>query len=82
MSKMENWQLLPECTKETEGLDIVLACDGAALVGQVGHEIAVKLTREVEGGRMCCSPVYLLFSFYPGWTEGIYLTFSNFPYII
>ncbi len=54
MSKSENWQLLPSCTKEAEGLDIILACDGAASVGQVGHEVAVKLTREVEGARMCC----------------------------
>ena len=54
MPKMENWQLLPVCSKEAEGLDIILACDGAASVGQVGHEVAVKLTREVEGARMCC----------------------------
>ncbi|MGQ9616474.1 MAG: putative zinc-binding protein [Spirochaetota bacterium] len=52
--KRENWQLLPECVKEAERLDIILACDGAASVGQVGHELAVKLTREVEGARMCC----------------------------
>ena len=53
MSK-ENWEILPHCGKEAEGLDIILACDGAASVGQVGHEVAVKLTREVEGARMCC----------------------------
>ena len=54
MSKMENWQLLPACSKEAEGLDIILACDGAASVGQVGHEVAVKLTKETNGARMCC----------------------------
>lgn len=54
MTTMENWQLLPVCTKDAEGLDIILACDGAASVGQVGHEVAVKLTREVERARMCC----------------------------
>lgn len=54
MSKMENWQLFPSCTEKAEELDIILACDGAASVGQVGHEIAVKLTKEVEGARMCC----------------------------
>ena len=54
MANMENWQLLPVCSKEAEGLDIVLACDGAASVGQVGHAVAVKLTKEVEGARMCC----------------------------
>lgn len=55
MTKMENWQLLPVCSKEAEGLDIILTCDGAASVGQVGHEAAKKLTREVEGARMCCA---------------------------
>ena len=54
MPKLENWQLLPICSKEAKGLDIVLACDGAASVGQVGHAVAVKLTKEVEGARMCC----------------------------
>lgn len=34
--------------------DIILACDGAASVGQVGHEVAVKLTKEIEKARMCC----------------------------
>jgi len=27
-------------------LDIILACDGASSVGQIGHEVAVKLTKE------------------------------------
>jgi len=46
--------LLPRCTQEAENLDIILACDGAASVGQVGHEVAVKLTKEHEEARMCC----------------------------
>jgi len=54
MSKRDNWQLLPNCGKEAEGLNIIFACDGAASVGQVGHEVAVKLTKEVEEARMCC----------------------------
>jgi len=54
MAKLENWQLLLVCSKEAKNLDIVLACDGAASVGQVGHAVAVKLTKEVEGARMCC----------------------------
>jgi len=54
MKNENNWQLLPSCGKEAEGLDIILACDGAASVGQVGHEVAVKLTKEVEKARMCC----------------------------
>jgi len=40
---------LSPCGKETVGLDIILACDGASSVGQVGHKVAVKLTKEVEG---------------------------------
>jgi len=43
--KKGKWQLLPVCSKEAERLDIILVCDGAASVGQVGHEVAVKLTR-------------------------------------
>jgi len=39
------WQLLPTCSKEAEGLDIILACDGAASVGQEGHDVTVKLTK-------------------------------------
>ncbi|MCD6121495.1 MAG: putative zinc-binding protein [Spirochaetales bacterium] len=49
-----NWNLLPSCGKEAEGLDIILACDGAASVGQVGHEVAVDLTKRDGGARMCC----------------------------
>ena len=49
-----SWNLLPSCGKEAEGLDIILACDGAASVGQVGHEVAVDLTRKNGGARMCC----------------------------
>ena len=48
------WNLLPVCSKEAENLDIILACDGAASVGQVGHDVAVKLTKEQQGARMCC----------------------------
>jgi uncharacterized metal-binding protein len=51
----ENWQKLPLCHKETENLDIILVCDGAASVGQVGHEVGVKLTKEnPKQARMCC----------------------------
>jgi len=49
-----NWNLLPSCGKEAEGLDIILACDGAASVGQVGHEVSVNLTKRGNGARMCC----------------------------
>jgi len=51
----ENWQKLPMCHKEADNLDIILTCDGAASVGQVGHEVAVKLTRaRSDSARMCC----------------------------
>ncbi len=50
----KNYQLLPSCGKEAEGLDIILACDGASSVGQVGHEVAVFLTKKREQARMCC----------------------------
>ncbi|ACK41759.1 MULTISPECIES: putative zinc-binding protein [Dictyoglomus] len=48
------WQILPHCASEAENLDIIVACDGASSVGQVGNEVAIKLTKENEGARMCC----------------------------
>jgi len=51
----EGYQLLPGCAENAEGLDIILACDGASSVGQIGHEVAVKLTKEnSDSARMCC----------------------------
>ena len=47
-------RMLPLCAKEAENLDIILACDGAASVGQVGHAVAVELTNSHEAARMCC----------------------------
>ncbi len=47
-------KLLPLCAKEAENLAIILACDGAASVGQVGHAVAVELTNSYEEARMCC----------------------------
>lgn len=52
--EMARWTVLPLCHKEAENLSIILTCDGAASVGQVGHEVAVRLTKEKEGARMCC----------------------------
>ncbi len=51
--KDEKWTLLPSCAKEAENLYIVLACDGASSVGQVGNEVAKKLTVDHDA-RMCC----------------------------
>jgi len=48
------WIRLPICAKEAENLNIILTCDGAASVGQVGHQVAVELTKSNEGARMCC----------------------------
>ncbi|MGC9089104.1 MAG: putative zinc-binding protein [Caldisericia bacterium] len=48
------YQLLSHCSKEANNLDIILACDGASSVGQVGHEVAVRLTKNGNGARMCC----------------------------
>ena len=45
---------LPNCVKEADKLAIILACDGAASVGQVGHAVAVDLTNSHEEARMCC----------------------------
>lgn len=47
-------RILPLCAKEAEKLNIILACDGAASVGQVGHQVAVELTNAHENARMCC----------------------------
>jgi len=50
----EEWTILPHCAKESKELYIVLTCDGASSVGQVGNEIAKKLTLSNTGARMCC----------------------------
>jgi uncharacterized metal-binding protein len=47
-------RMLPVCAKEAENLHIILACDGAASVGQVGHQVAVELTNSNREARMCC----------------------------
>jgi uncharacterized metal-binding protein len=47
-------KLLPLCAQEAQNLNIILACDGAASVGQIGHEVAVKMTKEQKDARMCC----------------------------
>jgi uncharacterized metal-binding protein len=47
-------KVLPNCAKEAENLAIVFACDGAATVGQVGHQVAVDLTNMDNEARMCC----------------------------
>ncbi|PMQ01257.1 MAG: zinc-binding protein [Dictyoglomus sp. NZ13-RE01] len=51
----EGANLLPVCTKEPEKLDIIFVCDGAASVGQIGHEVGVRLTNMSGPARMCCT---------------------------
>lgn len=53
-TELKNWKALPVCGKEAENLDIIMACDGAASVGQIGHAVAVDLTNRGVGARMCC----------------------------
>ncbi len=49
------YQLLPRCSTYAENLIIVATCDGASTVGQVGNEVARKLTKEFPDiVRMCC----------------------------
>jgi len=50
----EKVKLLPVCAKDPENLDIILTCDGAASVGQVGNNVAIDLTNSHEKARMCC----------------------------
>ncbi|HEK86089.1 MAG: putative zinc-binding protein [Candidatus Saccharicenans sp.] len=54
VESQKNQRVLPLCAKEAENLNIILACDGAASVGQVGHQVAVELTNNHEDARMCC----------------------------
>lgn len=55
VTESKNWNLLPSCSKEASNLDIIFACDGAASVGQIGNEVAKKLTNMGVGARMCCT---------------------------
>lgn len=55
VTENKGWNLLPSCSKEATNLDIIFACDGAASVGQVGNEVAKRLTLRGVGARMCCT---------------------------
>ncbi|MGQ9666478.1 MAG: putative zinc-binding protein [Anaerolineae bacterium] len=46
---------LSACGVDTEKLDIIFACDGAASVGQVGNRVAIDLTNAGSRARMCCT---------------------------
>ena len=49
------YTLLPSCHKEARNLIIVVACDGASSTGQIGNEVARRLTLTYpDTVRMCC----------------------------
>jgi uncharacterized metal-binding protein len=51
----KNYQLLPNCSKYAKDLIIVATCDGASSTGQVGNEVARKLSKTFpDKVRMCC----------------------------
>jgi len=47
-------KILPLCYKVAEHENIIWVCDGAANVGQIGHEVGVLLTN-ADKARMCCT---------------------------
>ncbi|MCQ5377373.1 MAG: zinc-binding protein [Candidatus Methanomethylicia archaeon] len=47
-------KILPLCYKVAEHENIIWVCDGAANVGQIGHQIGVLLTN-MDKARMCCT---------------------------
>jgi len=50
-----NYQLLPHCATHAENLIVVATCDGASSVGQIGNEVARRLTKTYpDMVRMCC----------------------------
>jgi uncharacterized metal-binding protein len=50
------YQLLPHCGTHASDLIIVATCDGASTVGQVGNEVARRLTKSFpDKVRMCCT---------------------------
>ena len=51
----QEFRRLPACAVDTEKLDIIFACDGAASVGQVGNRVAIDLTNAGGSARMCCT---------------------------
>lgn len=49
------YQLLPHCATQAKDLVIVATCDGASTVGQIGNEVARRLTKKYpDSVRMCC----------------------------
>jgi uncharacterized metal-binding protein len=54
-SNKNKYQLLPGCSEHAKDLIIVATCDGASSTGQIGNEVARKLTKTFPNiVRMCC----------------------------
>jgi uncharacterized metal-binding protein len=53
--RSSRYQLLPHCATHAKGLIIVATCDGASSTGQIGNEVARRLTKTYPNMvRMCC----------------------------
>jgi uncharacterized metal-binding protein len=52
-AKGEGPRIFKPCHEVAERENMIWLCDGAANVGQVGHEVGVALTN-MGKGRMCC----------------------------
>jgi uncharacterized metal-binding protein len=49
------YQLLPHCATHAKDLIIVATCDGASSTGQIGNEVARRLSKTYpDTVRMCC----------------------------
>lgn len=46
-------KILQPCHKVADTTNMIWVCDGAANVGQIGHNVGVMLTND-ERGRICC----------------------------
>jgi len=54
-SGSSKYQLLPHCATHAKDLIIVATCDGASSTGQIGNEVARRLTKTFPNlVRMCC----------------------------
>jgi uncharacterized metal-binding protein len=54
-SSSSKYQLLPHCNTHAKDLIIVATCDGASSTGQIGNEVARRLTKKYpDMVRMCC----------------------------
>jgi len=54
-SGSSKYQLLPHCATHAKDLIIIATCDGASSTGQIGNEVARRLTKTFSNlVRMCC----------------------------